>query len=58
MIVERKPRIGLLLIGSPRFKPLGEGTAHGTYEARKLREEKEMHRRISGNGEIVTRELL
>lgn len=27
MIVERKPRIGLLLIGSPRFKPLGEGTA-------------------------------
>ena len=34
MIVERKPRIGLLLIGSPRFKPLGEGTAHGTYEAR------------------------
>ena len=37
MIVERKPRIGLLLIGSPRFKPLGEGTAHGTYEARKLR---------------------
>ena len=23
MIVERKPRIGLLLIGSPRFKPLG-----------------------------------
>ena len=25
MIVERKPRIGLLLIGSPRFKPLGEG---------------------------------
>ena len=42
MIVERKPRIGLLLIGSPRFKPLGEGTAHGTYEARKLREEKEI----------------
>ena len=40
MIVERKPRIGLLLIGSPRFKPLGEGTAHGTYEARKLREER------------------
>lgn len=37
MIVERKPRIGLLLIGSPRFKPLGGGTAHGTYEARKLR---------------------
>ena len=31
MIVERKPRIGLLLIGSPRFKPLGGGTAHGTY---------------------------
>ena len=54
MIVERKPRIGLLLIGSPRFKPLGEGTAHGTYEARKLREEKEIIGEFQEIGEIVT----
>ena len=48
------PRIGLLLIGSPRFKPLGEGTAHGTYEARKLREEKEIIGEFQEIGEIVT----
>ena len=54
MIVERKPRIGLLLIGSPRFKPLGGGTAHGTYEARKLREEKEIIGEFQKIGEIVT----
>ncbi|MFR4144010.1 MAG: hypothetical protein ACLT1K_08615 [[Clostridium] leptum] len=55
MIVERKPRIGLLLIGSPRFKPLGEGTAHGTCEARVSFGRKEI---IGGafrkSGEIVT----
>lgn len=33
-----RAKIGLLLIGSPRFKALGGGTAHGTYESRKLLE--------------------
>lgn len=31
----RKARAGLLLVASPRFKNLGEGTAHGTYAERK-----------------------
>jgi L-arabinose isomerase len=31
----RKPRAGLLLIASPRFKNLGEGLKHGTYSERK-----------------------
>ena len=32
----RKPKIGLLLIGSPRFKSLGDGTRDGKYSGRKL----------------------
>ncbi len=31
----RKGRAGLLLVASPRFKNLGEGTLHGTYGERK-----------------------
>ncbi len=34
----RRPKIGLLLIGSPRFKNLGEGTRDNTYHERKLGE--------------------
>jgi len=30
-----KPKVGVLLIGAKRFIPLGEGTADGTYKARK-----------------------
>ncbi|MFA6506759.1 MAG: hypothetical protein WCT14_11695, partial [Treponemataceae bacterium] len=36
------PRIGLLLIGSPRFKSLGEGTARGSYAERKERHAQEI----------------
>ena len=54
MIVQRKPRIGLLLIGSPRFKELGEGTAHGTYGARKQGEQREILHSFQEIGEIVT----
>ncbi len=35
MNLNRKPKIGLLLIGAERFQPLGEGTADGTYKERK-----------------------
>lgn len=58
MIVQRRPRIGLLLIGSPRFKALGEGTDHGTYEARKQREEREILDSFQEIGEIVTPEIV
>ncbi|MFQ9197532.1 MAG: hypothetical protein ACLR30_11160 [[Clostridium] leptum] len=57
MIVERKPRIGLLLIGSPRFKPLGEGTAHGPYEARKLREKRKSSANFRKSVKSSRREL-
>ena len=33
----RKGKAGLLLVASPRFKKLGEGTAHGTYGERKAK---------------------
>ena len=33
-----KPKAGLLLIASPRFKNLGEGTSRGTYHTRKTDE--------------------
>ena len=35
MNLNRKPKIGLLLIGAERFQSLGEGTADGTYKERK-----------------------
>lgn len=54
MITIRKPRIGLLLIGSPRFKALGEGTIHGTYEIRKKKEEQEILDNFRELGEIIT----
>ena len=31
----RKPKAGLLLVASPRFKNLGEGLSRGTYGERK-----------------------
>jgi len=38
MDITRKPKMGLLLIGANRFRPLGKGTADGTYEQRKEKE--------------------
>ena len=54
MVDERKPRIGMLLIGALRFKPLGGGTAHGTYEERKKQEEKEFLRELGEIGDVIT----
>lgn len=38
----RKPKLGLLLIGAERFRPLGKDTARGTYLERKTRQAKGM----------------
>jgi len=32
----KKPKVGLLMVGSPRFKNLGDGLSRGTYHDRKL----------------------
>lgn len=54
MITIRKPRIGVLMIGSPRFKNLGAETVHGTYELRKQKEEQEITEHFREMGEVVT----
>lgn len=33
-----RPKVGLLMMGSPRFKNLGEGLSRGTYHERKLKD--------------------
>ena len=53
MITDRKARIGLLLIGSPRFKALGEGTADGSYAQRKQTEAAWIRGQFAEIGEIV-----
>jgi L-arabinose isomerase len=41
-VSERKPLVGILLISPPRFRNLGEGTAHGFYWERKEAESKRL----------------
>ena len=53
MDFSRKPRIGVLLIGAKRFKPLGEGTARGSYEQRKAAEADSYISVFSGFADIV-----
>lgn len=48
-----RAKIGLLLIGSPRFKALGEGTLHGTYEGRKLLEADIIVKNFEETGTVV-----
>ncbi|MDR0657204.1 MAG: hypothetical protein LBG22_12895 [Treponema sp.] len=50
---QRKPRIGFLFIGSQRFKPLGEGTAGGTYVNRVARETKAVTEALNPALEII-----
>ena len=40
--IGQKPKMGLLLIGAERFRPLGEGTARGSYLERKTKESESM----------------
>lgn len=54
MIQNRKARIGLLLIASPRFRTLGKGTARGEYDERKKEEEASYIERFGKAGEIIS----
>lgn len=49
----KRAKIGLLLIGSPRFKALGEGTSHGTYGSRKLLEADEIAKNFEDIGQVI-----
>lgn len=53
MDMTRKAKIGFLLIGAKRFKPLGEGTADGTYEERKAIEAEKYISRFSEFADVV-----
>ncbi|MBR5307589.1 MAG: hypothetical protein IKU43_02370 [Clostridia bacterium] len=54
----RKPKIGLLLIGSPRFKSLGDGTRDGKYADRKLIEADRIKAEIGDECEIIFDEVV
>lgn len=49
----RKPKVGVILIGAKRFKPLGAGTADGTYEERKAIEAQNYINKFSEFADIV-----
>lgn len=49
----RKPRMGLLLLGAERFCQLGEGTARGTYRARKEAEAARMAADCAADCEVT-----
>ncbi|MCQ2428343.1 MAG: hypothetical protein MJ137_08115, partial [Clostridia bacterium] len=53
MKFDRKPKIGILLIGAKRFKPLGEGTARGNYEYRKADEAAVYVKKFSEFADVV-----
>ncbi len=53
MDLKRKPRIGMLFIGAERFCPLGEGTANGTYLARKTEECKVYIGALADRAEVI-----
>ncbi len=50
---DRKPRIGLFLIGSRRFRTVGEGTARGAYKLRKEREAELMKNELAKDFDVV-----
>ncbi len=49
----RSPKIGLLLIASPRFRHLGAATERGEYEARKEQEAARIEKEFAAAGDIV-----
>jgi L-arabinose isomerase len=53
MNTKSKPKVGMLLIGSKRFRALGVGTADGTYEERKLVEAETYINRFSEFADLV-----
>ena len=48
-----RPKVGVLFISAKRFRQLGEGTADGTYEARKLIESKSYLDRFGEFADVV-----
>lgn len=55
--IQRKSRMGLLLLVSPRFKALGEGTAEGTYDIRKNKEAQMLTDTFSDISDVVYKGL-
>lgn len=53
MNMNTRPKVGMLLIGAKRFRALGEGTADGTYESRKLDEAERYLNRFGEFADIV-----
>ncbi|MBR5739316.1 MAG: hypothetical protein IKY02_04935, partial [Lachnospiraceae bacterium] len=53
MNLQRKPKIGFLLIGAERFQPLGEGTKDGTYKERKAEETHRYLDRLTEFADVV-----
>ena len=53
MNLNRKPKIGFLLIGAERFQPLGEGTKDGTYKERKAIEAKTYLDRLTEFADVL-----
>lgn len=53
MDLNRKPKIGFMLIGAERFQPLGEGTADGTYKERKAIEKQTYLKRMEQFADVI-----
>lgn len=53
MNMNTRPKVGVLFIGAKRFRELGQGTADGTYEERKLAESKVYIDRFAEFADIV-----
>ena len=53
MNMKTRPKVGMLLIGAKRFRELGQGTADGTYESRKLGEAERYLNRFGEFADIV-----
>lgn len=51
--LQRKPRLGLLLLSPERFATLGEGTARGSYDHRKQADAKRMAQDCEAFAELV-----
>ncbi len=52
-VFDRKPRVGMLLITTPRFRNLGEGTEHGVYHQRKDKEAQHILSAASSFSDVV-----
>ena len=51
--IKRKSCMGLLLITSPRFEKLGEGTKDGTYDTRKKKEAEQLIQAFSEFSDVI-----